>query len=150
MTVRTLFREKMIKIREFKETDTEQLEKLFLVARQQTFTWESSDNFKLEDFKKSIQGEVVFVAEEKNEILGFISVWAVESFIHNLFIRPDRQNEGIGKLLLKKAIEQFCLPLHLKALTQNTKACRFYESQGWEKIATYEDVPEPYHVYKYS
>ena len=102
----------MTKIRIANENDILQLEKLFLEIRQQSFTWERPEKFKIEDYRKSTEGEVVFLAEDNGEILGFISIWAQDSFIHNLFIRHDRQNEGIGKLLLKKAIEQFPQPLH--------------------------------------
>lgn len=43
----------MITIRKAKESETSQLEKLFLTARQQTFHWESPNKFKLEDYKKA-------------------------------------------------------------------------------------------------
>lgn len=139
----------MTTIRTANENDVSQLEKLFLEIRKQTFTWDHPDKFKLEDYKKSTEGEIVFVAEENMEILGFISIWAQDNFIHNLFIRHNRQNEGIGKLLLNKAIEQFPPPLYLKVVTHNTKACHFYEKHGWEKLSTHKDAPEPYHLYKY-
>lgn len=140
----------MTTIRIANENDIPQLEKIFLETRQQAFTWERPDKFKIEDYKKSTEREIVFVAEDNDEVIGFISIWAQDSFIHNLFICSDRQNEGIGQLLLKKAIEQFPPPLHLKVMTNNKKACQFYEKQGWKKLSTHEDVTEPYHLYEYN
>ena len=139
----------MIKIRLSKQSDIPQLEEIFLVSRQQAFHWKQPDSFEVEDFKKFTAGEVVLVAEENREILGFLSIWPMEHFIHNLFIHPDRQNRGAGKLLLKKAIELFPPPLELKAIIYNIKACQFYEKQGWSIVETHVDAPEPYHLYRY-
>ena len=47
----------MIQIREGRESDTPALEKLFMTVRQQAFIWESPENFKIGDFKKSTEGE---------------------------------------------------------------------------------------------
>ncbi len=77
----------MISIRKAKEADTSQLERLFLIVRQQTFTWENPNKFKIADYKNVTDGETVFVAEEAGEIVGFISVWEHDThpFIHHLF-----------------------------------------------------------------
>ncbi len=63
----------MIKIRKASSGDTPQLEKLFLEVRQATFTRENSNKFKLEDYRKSTEGETIFLAEKDNkQIIGFI------------------------------------------------------------------------------
>lgn len=82
----------MISIRKAKESDISQLEKLFLISRQKTFTWDNPSKFKVEDYKKATEGETVFIAEnDTQEIVGFISVWEHDAFpfIHHLFISPD-------------------------------------------------------------
>ena len=45
----------MTTIRKAKESDTSQLEKLFLTTRQQIFHWEFPNKFKLEDYKKATE-----------------------------------------------------------------------------------------------
>ena len=133
-------------IREARESDVPELEKLFLSVRQETFKWENPKNFKIEDYKKSTEGEKVFVAEKDQAIAGFVSIWEADSFIHNLFVYPKYQDVGIGKQLLKKAVESVPHPITMKVVTYNIKACGFYESQGWKKVSTHDDTP-PYHLY---
>ena len=135
-------------IREARESDVPELEKLFLSVRQETFKWENPKNFKIEDYKKSTEGEKVFVAEKDQAIAGFVSIWEADSFIHNLFVYPKYQGVGIGKQLLKKAVESVPHPITMKVVTYNIKACGFYESQGWKKVSTHDDTP-PYHLYSY-
>jgi len=94
----------MITIRQAKESDTSQLEKLFLVTRQQTFHWESPNKFKLEDYKKATEGESVFVAEDnRGTIIGFISVWEMDEFpfIHHLFVASEHQRKRVGEVLIR-------------------------------------------------
>src|SRR5579863_1000576 len=124
----------MIKIRKASESDTRQLEELFLSTRRQTFHWESPDKFKLEDFKQSTAGETILLAEDANAVIvGFISVWDKDKvpFIHHLFVTPNHQRKGIGKLLLQSLMTQLPLPYRLKCVTKNKSALAFYQSQGW-------------------
>lgn len=127
----------MIKIRKANESDTGQLEELFLITRRQTFHWKSPDRFKLEDFKQSTAGETILIAEDENSaIVGFISVWEQDAapFIHHLFVAPNHQRKGIGQLLLRSLMTQLPLPYRLKCVTQNKSALAFYQSQGWIEI----------------
>ncbi len=142
----------MLEIREARESDIPELEKLFLIVRQKTFEWEDPKNFTIGDYKKSTDGEKVFVAVKDESIVGFISIYESEgSFIHihNLFIYPDFQNQGIGKNLLRKVLEVVPKPVTMKVVTHNTKACTIYERLGWKKISTHEEAVPPYHLYLY-
>lgn len=67
-----------------------------------------------------------------NEIIvGFISVWLEDSFIHHLYIDKKHYNKGIGTLLLKAVIDKIDLPIRLKCLESNEKAFEFYRKKGF-------------------
>lgn len=125
-----------MKIRKAKESDTPHLEKIFLIVRQQTFTWENPDKFKLTDYKNATKGETVFLAEEEGEIVGFISVWEhdVHPFIHHLFIAPAHQRKGIGTLLIKNLFTKLPRPYRLKCVLKNKDAIAFYLKINWLEI----------------
>lgn len=125
--------ELMIKIRKANSKDTNQLAKLFLEMRQATFTWESPDKFKLEDYQKATEGETIFLAEDNQKIIGFISVWEHDSpaFLHHLFISKSHQKKGIGRLLIQSLSSSIPLPYRLKCIVKNENALAFYLKNGW-------------------
>lgn len=126
----------MIKIRKAEPSDIHQLETLFLITRQNTFHWESSDKFKLEDFKQATAGETIFVAEDEGAIVGFISVWEQDPipFIHHLFVARNHQRKGIGGLLIQSLLSRLPPPYRLKCVAKNKDALAFYRKQGWIEI----------------
>ena len=55
---------------------------------------------------------IIFIAKKRNEIIGFLTLYSREPFIHNdndaefeIVVNPDFRNHGIGKKLLKSAIQ---------------------------------------------
>lgn len=138
----------MIVIRAAKNEDTDALEEIFQVTRHKIFKLIPLKNFNIGDYKKSTEGEEVWVAEEDGTIAGFISYWLPDNFIHNLFVHPNYQGRGIGQQLLKKAEEHLSHPMTLKVTIDNIKASVFYEKNGWKKISAHENEQEPYILYK--
>lgn len=134
-------------IRKAKEEGIGALEILFKLTRQKTFISISPDKFNISDYKKSVEGEEVWVAEESGDIIGFISLWLPDNFIHNLFIHPNWQGRGIGQQLLKKAEDCLSLPIELKVTADNFKARIFYEKHGWKKIS-FENDGQDYVLYR--
>lgn len=127
----------MMRIRKSKEIDIPQLEKLFLITRQNTFDWENPAKFKLTDYGSATEGETVFVAEESNgEIIGFISVWEkdVHPFIHHLFVAPHHQRKGIGNLLIRTLFDWLPRPYRLKCVLKNQNAIAFYIRNNWHEV----------------
>src|ERR1035438_8641613 len=89
-----------IHIRKAEESDFAALATIFLAARRQAYHWRDPAELKREDFEPQTAGEAIFLAEdERQEILGFISVWELERFVHHLFVALDHQRHGIGKRL---------------------------------------------------
>ncbi|MBI3237096.1 MAG: GNAT family N-acetyltransferase [Chlamydiales bacterium] len=125
----------MITIRRSNDNDIPQLEKLFLITRQQTFVEENPNKFTLEDFKKTTVGELIFVAEDQDgKILGFISIWEEDKFIHHLFVTPGHQRKGIGGLLIRSLLPWLPLPYRLKCIAKNKEALAFYQKTGWIEV----------------
>lgn len=86
------------------------------------------------DFFQETEGESLWVAESPNkEVVGFVSVWLPESFVHHLYVEPSLQRHGIGRALLSH-IHALGLPkpLTLKCLEANHPALAFYTKQGWK------------------
>ncbi|MDA9556038.1 GNAT family N-acetyltransferase [Vibrio sp.] len=121
------------------------LRDLYLESRQNTFTWLDSNAFQLSDFDSDTKGEEVWVAIENNQVLGFISVWDKEGFIHHLYVQTPEVNKGIGSQLLAKIMDYYPR-LTLKCFTLNTHAVRFYTSKGFTIIDTTHKADESYHT----
>lgn len=135
-------------IRKAVEQDTQALEDIFQLTRKVTFTSRAPESFRIGDYQKSVEGEEVWLAEDNQVIVGFISLWLQDSFIHNLFVHPDWQKRGIGSALLKKAEERLSRPIELKIAMDNLNACKFYEKKGFECVGIHSDAPEPYLLYR--
>ncbi|MCB0327457.1 MAG: GNAT family N-acetyltransferase [Bdellovibrionales bacterium] len=140
---------KNIRLREMIPGDIGQLEKLYLQCRKETFHWIPSETFALEDFRKDTEGEWTLVAEIEGKIIGFASVWVQDHFLHHLYIDSQLHSLGVGQALLKRCLtSKLQKPARLKCVVKNTKACKFYEKQGWEIESTSLKGPMgPFHVY---
>lgn len=120
-----------VSIIERRKDDCPELRNLFLKVRQATFLWTDSSTFSLMDFDKATQGEYILVALSDDKLIGFISVWLTDHFIHHLYVDESYHNCGVGTKLLNKVIEEIGLPLGLKCLEVNQKALEFYKRKGF-------------------
>lgn len=142
-----MVKENYIYIQEAKKEDYNDLRKLFLNTRQEDFYWMEAEKIKLEDFDSSTEGELILVAKINDDIVGFVSIWEEDKFIHNLFVSSRFKRCGVGKALINECIKVIGLPLTLKCVIANENAMEFYLSQGW----TIEDEvieKEPYYLMK--
>jgi len=77
-----------------------------------------------------------WVCCDDGQILGFAYAIARDASIWALFVRPGHEGRGIGKELLRLAVnwlfEQGCQELHVST-TVDTRAERFYRAQGWTR-----------------
>lgn len=120
-----------LKIIELRKDDLNSLRELFLKVRKSTFVWKDQSTFELSDFDIQTQGEYIMTAYYDEKVVGFISIWLVDNFIHHLFIDEKFQKIGIGKELLKAAINKTGFPLKLKCLEKNIQAIQFYKKTGF-------------------
>ncbi|MPR32367.1 GNAT family N-acetyltransferase [Cytophagaceae bacterium SJW1-29] len=93
----------------------------------------------VEFFKKIIQENEVFdqvkltvVRDADPMILGFMGV--SEHRLEMLFLAPEARGKGIGKILLRHAIDNLGIT-HVDVNEQNGEALKFYEKAGFRVIS---------------
>lgn len=136
-----------MKIREDTTSDIHRLEEIFLMTRQATFKNRSED-FKIGDYLESTVDDEVWVGELDSIIIGFISVYSQDNFIHNLFVDQQYQAQGFGSKLLLFAEGHLSYPITLKIAMDNLTVCPFYEKYGYYKVAEFNKAPERYILYR--
>ncbi|MCD9020413.1 GNAT family N-acetyltransferase [Cohnella silvisoli] len=122
----------MFKVRSFIEKDYDSLREIYFKSRAINFTWLDKSNLKIEDFDRDTKDESILVAARQDQILGFISMWVPDRFVHHLFVHPDFVGQQVGKELLQAATDKWGTPMTLKCMRDNAKALNFYASQGWQ------------------
>lgn len=133
-------------IRPYQETDRPFLRTLYLAARKTAWTWLDSSSWQLEDFDRAVLGEKVIVAETDGKITGFASIFSQENFLHNLFVAPQAQGQGVGSQLIEAVEQSFTRTGALKCLVKNKTAVAFYQHRGWEIIATGDSPKGDYYL----
>ena len=136
-----------MKIRKKITNDIDRLEEIFLITRQTTFP-NRKEQFTIGDFIQSTVGDEVLVGEIDGVVIGFISLYLQDNFIHNLFVDPQYQGQGFGNQLLLFAETQLVKPMTLKVAMDNLKVCSFYEKYRWYKVAEFPNAQEPYILYR--
>jgi ribosomal protein S18 acetylase RimI-like enzyme len=125
---------------------------IVLVAFDPTFTgellpmWRASfengigilDPNPIEGLKQYFLGEVVptndvRVAWRGSEIIGFVA--ATPESVSHLYVRIGCQRAGLGTRMLDWAKAQSNGSLWLYTFAQNTRACAFYERNGFRDVA---------------
>ena len=140
---------KTILIRPWQESDRPFLRTLFLHARREAWPWLDSSDWQLEDFDAATRDEVIWVATQNGHRLGFASVWTNDNFLHNLFVDPQYQSHGVGKMLLEQVQKTFTSTGSLKCLVKNARAVAFYQRHGWHIEATGESPEGEYYLMHY-
>ncbi len=90
----------------FAESDRCALREIYLESRMQAFGWMDSSLFRLDDFDRDTEGEIIWVAHQATNPVGFISAWEPENFIHNLFVHPKVAGQGVGSALLNECLRE--------------------------------------------
>ncbi len=80
-----------------------------------------------------------YVAKSSGKIVGFLGIWQEEDRLHiiNVTVHPEEREKGIGKTLIKYAIElareRKKKEVYLEARVSNTIAISLYKSMGFEE-----------------
>ena len=127
----------MIQIRRATVSDRPELSRIFLSARREAFSWCDPQSFAPDDFVDQTIGEAIYLAHDADfRILGFISIWEQDRFVHHLYVAPEWQGRGVGTSLLQSLHSWLPLPYRLKCLMANSSAYSFYLKLGWTDIET--------------
>ncbi len=122
-------------IRSATSADLASLAELYLRARLAAFAWMNPADFHPDDFFPHTEGEIVHLAEDVDgAVIGFLSLWEPDHFIHHLFVSPDHLRQGIGSALLADLQRRLPVRFRLKCLVANRPALAFYRSLGWTEI----------------
>lgn len=128
-----------VNIRKFENKDNYKLSEIYNDVRKQTFYWLDDSHFKT-SFEEDTKDETIFVATVNEKVVGFISIWEEDGFVHHLYIEDQYQSRGIGKLLLDHILEISAFNLTLKCLKKNKKAIKFYYNYGFKELS--QDISE--------
>lgn len=100
-------------------------------------------------YRMAEDGTLLLVAEENNEIVGFLFGFLCPSPVQKrptalldaLFVCEEHRSKGIGKALALRfrewGKEQGVYAIELKVMSQNTAALRLYESLGFSETKKY-------------
>jgi ribosomal protein S18 acetylase RimI-like enzyme len=107
--------------------------------------WLPNEARHAENFAAAIDGEKVSVCTSKDgALLGFVSIWVADSFIHHLYVRDGARHQGVGTDLLASLRLWLPLPWRLKCVVANTAAIRFYRARGFVVDSVDEHAHPPY------
>ena len=97
-------------------------------------------------FPYAVAGEDVFVAlAPRGEVVGFVSLWRPDPFVHFLHVASTWRGRGVGAALLEHALATLPAgPVDLKCLPDNRAALAFYRRLGWAEVGSDLDAEPPY------
>ena len=112
---------------------------LYVRSGTAAFTWRPDGHFQAVDFKRFAEEEEVWLALIGEVLVGILSLFRPENFIHCLYVDPDAQRLGVGKALVAHVRTAVGAPLTLKLDVPNRRAIAFYEATGWERMTGLDD-----------
>ncbi len=124
-----------MRVREQNEQDFPALEAIFRTNRGPEVKWLSPYR-PSDDFAEQSRGELILVAEEQGQVVGFVSVWVPDRFIHHLYIHREHQGRGLGNMLVSAVMQRVPGMLSLKCLLANQRAMAFYLKTGWQEVSS--------------
>ena len=133
-------------VRLMKDEDTKQVEKIEI----KTFSRPWSRQGFLDAMRN--KDTIYLVAEEKNEILGYLGLWKSmeEADITNVAVKENARRKGVAGLLLQEAkqiaLKEGVMAFTLEVRVSNQAAIRLYEKHGFHSVGRrpgfYEDPKE--------
>jgi ribosomal protein S18 acetylase RimI-like enzyme len=79
-----------------------------------------------------------FVACDGDKVVGFVAVY--KNHISLLYIDPDYQNQGVGKRLLRLALNIIGCPAWTVVIAANHRARRFYAKAGFQENGSFDSL----------
>ena len=104
------------------------------VTKPQRLRWQgkaTSRNSSSEYPNEIDAGWSAWLAWRDGEAVGFLALKPKDQQIHQLFVLPESQGEGIGTMLLTHAKAELREGIWLSVFAENASARRFYERHGF-------------------
>ena len=87
---------------------------------------------------------VIYVALDGDAVVGLIRLVGdgfSSVFVQDLIVLPSYQRQGIGRSLMKEALEDYKDAYQVQLVTEQTeKNVGFYRSMGFEALSTYDCI----------
>ena len=112
---------------------------LYVRSGTAAFSWRPDGHFLAADFTRFAEEEEVWLALMGDALVGILSLFRPENFIHCLYVDPTAQRLGVGKALVAHVRKVVAAPLTLKLDVPNRRAIAFYEATGWERMTGLDD-----------
>lgn len=120
---------------------------LYERARREIFAWEATAPCAPAEFARIFAGEEQTLAWAGTALVGLVSIYRAENFVHGLYVDPAWRGQGIGTLLLAAGLVDATGAARLKCNIGNPAARRFYERHGWREVARGGSRPEDWIFY---
>ncbi|MEO8346716.1 MAG: GNAT family N-acetyltransferase [Betaproteobacteria bacterium] len=128
-----------VSIRAYVDDDFDELVARWHATNLATYTYNDvQQNHTLADARRFFRDQLlttcqVLVATRSSELLGMLALQA--PWIRHFAIFPENQRQGIGAVLLARALEMSPEELRLFTFQRNTPARAFYEKHGFTIVA---------------
>lgn len=127
-------------LRTYQEKDFVQLSQLWL----ESGVGSPARNDTLEAISECLRiGGALFLVEDQGELWG--SAWITYDgrrfYLHHMAVTPSKQNQGIGKMLMEKAIafaKEHNVQMKLEVNRHNARAIHLYEKYGFSNLGEYD------------
>lgn len=143
-----------MKIREAQKTDAEILDGMLTALIQYEQRWNSNMNeaFTVKNNYEELIGQPgykVLVAEENNEIMGYVYGFSYQTPVEKapivildaLYVREQFRNRGCATALIREfqkfAVSEGAAAIELKVFSQNDPALRVYSEIGFQETKKY-------------
>lgn len=103
-----------------------------------------------QEFDEALQEEQVYVARIGVEIVGFISWFEPDAFIHHLYVKKGLRRQKVGLQILQFALNRMRYPIRLKCLQENQNAIDFYLANDWYMVGEGESDEGDFYIMEYS
>jgi GNAT superfamily N-acetyltransferase len=81
--------------------------------------------------KEIDDGWSLFVADDNGNFAAMLALHLPDKYLDQLFVAPEYQGKGIGRLLLAFTRERLPDEIWLRCVRENEKAWRWYEREGF-------------------
>lgn len=112
-------------IKNFKNQDLDKIMKLWLESNILAHNFIDCEYWKnnYDTVKSMISSATIYIFEQNDIIQGFIGL--IDTYVAGIFVSPDFQSKGIGKMLLNYAKDKNKM-LSLNVYKENIRAVNFY------------------------
>ena len=118
-----------LEVRRARSEELDACADLYVKVLRETFTWQSPDRHRHEDFFRAAREEEIYVALVDGVLLGLAALYRPQNFLHSLYV--DGRGQGIGKALLDHVSAVADGPVSLKVQLPNRRAQAFYAREGF-------------------